>query len=116
MEHARKWVMIPAESEKSEKSEKSRVSSPSQSGLSEHDLLTVIKLTKHGLISDNGTLLDSKKKPIVGLNIYQCLTQKAKAKHYHKFLEAKAKLNVRKKEKQSNKRKKTTSLEWSDDE
>lgn len=105
MERARKWVMIPAESD----------SVDSQPSITEKDILSLIRLVKDGLVSNDGTLLDSKKNPISGCNIYQCLTLKSNAKQYHKFLEAKAKVPA--KEIKTNKRKKRKELlEWSDDE
>ena len=81
--------------------------------ISEQDILTVIQLAKNGLISADGILLDSRKKPISGCKIYSCLLLKSRAKNYNKYLEIKASLN--KKPGKSNKRKKSDS-EWSDDE
>ena len=83
MDNARKWVMIPAESENSDIKE----------SITNDDLHLVIRLALKAKLTDNGELIDTKGKVIIGSNVYDCLVNKSSAKHYNKFLELKASLS-----------------------
>jgi len=111
MERARKWVMIPAESESN-----GEPHVQIEKGISAADLIDALKLANSGFVNNSGVLLDiKKKKPIIGSSLFSCLTQKSKAKYYNKFLEMKAQLSRTKNASKCNKRKKSVS-DWSEDE
>ena len=123
MERARKWVMIPADTEKTSapivECEKQENKSD---GITANEINIIIKLAKAGLVDENGRLIDKKGSLISDSSLFDCLTKKNKAKHYNRYLELKATINgkqvvkqkeIARKPNHSNKRK--LGWEWDDE-
>ena len=108
MDNARKWVMIPAESENS-----STIDS-----VTNDDIILLIKLVQKGVVNEKGEIADSNGKLIIGSSVFDFLTKKSSAKHYNKFLELKANLtgkSLKPAKKQKNDKREKRKWEWSDD-